>query len=314
MDVLSDILDALRFRSCLYYTTDFRPPWGVAVPAYRNVARFHLVMSGVCWVRVGQDGRARKLDEGDVILIPHGAPHILSDAPDRTPLDVDDVVRDHGLDDQGRLVYGGLDEAAATRMVCGHLEFDEVDHPVLSALPSEIVLCRRDSRPQGWLDSIMRLVAEEARTSRPGGALVLKRLSEVLFVRSVRAWHESVGGDGQGLLAAIADRHVGRSLRAIHARADERWTVDALAREAGLSRTVFAERFRDLVGQSPMHYVTAWRMQRARLLLKESGLSIDRIAFEVGYRSSAAFARVFRRTTGESPGAVRRAASPAELQ
>ena len=170
-----------------------------------------------------------------------------------------------------------------------------------------------EARPQGWLDSILRLAAEDVQTARPGGTLLLKRLSEVLFVQGVRAWHRE-GGARHGLLAAIADRHVGRSLRAIHERAEERWTVDALAREAGLSRTVFAERFRELVGQSPMHYVTAWRMQRARLLLKESDFSIDRIAFEVGYRSPAAFARVFRRTTGQSPGSVRRLASRAGLQ
>ncbi len=314
MDVLSDILDALRFRSSLYFTTDFRPPWGVAVPAFHNVARFHLVMSGACWVKVGQDGGPQKLDTGDLILIPHGAPHTLSDQPDRPHLHVDAIMRDHGLDAHGCLVYGGLDDDGATRLVCGHFEFDEVEHPLLNALPSRIVVRSRDCHPQSWLDAILRLVAEETRVARPGAALLLKRLSEVLFVQSVRAWHEEGGGVRHGLLAAIADRHVGRSLRAIHERADERWTVDTLAREAGLSRTVFAERFRELVGQSPMHYVTAWRMQRARLLLKESDFSIDRIAFEVGYRSPAAFARVFRRTTGQSPGAARRTASRAGLQ
>ncbi|MGI9383727.1 MAG: AraC family transcriptional regulator [Methyloligellaceae bacterium] len=308
MDVLSDILNALRFQSCLYFTTDFRPPWGLSVPAYLNVARFHVVMSGACWIRVGADGAPQQLSAGDIILIPHGAPHTLSDVPQRPLVDVNDVLRDHGLDAHGCLVYGGLDEEGATRLVCGHFEFDEVEHSFLNALPSQIVVRNQASRPQSRLDSILRLVAEEARNSRPGGDFVLKRLTEVLFVQTVRTWNSDSDKLGHGLLAAIADRHVGRSLSAIHERADERWTVDTLAREAGLSRTVFAERFRDLVGESPMHYVTSWRMQRARLLLKESDFSIDRIAYEVGYESPASFARVFRRTTGQSPGAVRRAA------
>lgn len=313
MDVLSDILDTLRFRTCFYFTTDFRPPWGVAVPEFGNVARFHLVMSGTCWVRIGHDGTPFPLHEGDLILIPHGAAHILSDVPNGPVLDVGDIVRSHGLDAEGCLVFGGDDLDGATRLVCGHFEFDAGENPLMEALPAQIVLRRKDGATRGWLESILTLVAEEATSGRVGGSFVLKRLTDVLFVQAIRAWHEEQDALERGLLAAIADRHVGRSLRAVHAKTDAPWTVETLAREAGLSRTVFAERFRELVGQSPMTYVTSWRMHRARLLLTESDFSIDRIATEVGYQSPASFARVFRKVIGESPGSVRRASHEASL-
>lgn len=313
MDVLSDILDTLRFRTCFYFTTDFRPPWGVAVPAFGNVARFHLVMSGSCWVRIGQTGTPFQMHQGDLILIPHGAAHVLSDVPNGPVLDVGDIVRDHGLDTNGCLVFGGDNADGATRLVCGHFEFDEGENPLMEALPPQIVLRRQISETHGWLKSILTLVAEEATSGRAGGEFVLKRLTDVLFVQTIRAWHEQQGEHEQGLLAAIADRHVGRSLRAVHEKTEAPWTVETMAREAGLSRTVFAERFRELVGQSPMTYVTSWRMHRARLLLAESDYSIDRIAAEVGYQSPASFARVFRKVTGESPGSVRRASHEASL-
>lgn len=314
MDVLSDILDTLRFRSCLYFTTDFRPPWGVGVPAFSNVARFHLVMSGSLWVSVGGETTAQKLEAGDLILIPHGAPHNLTDAPGRPVINVSDIVREHDLDDAGCLIYGGSEEEGSARLVCGHFEFDEGAYPFLGALPAKIIVRRNESTVQGWLDSLLELVTREVQSGRHGGDFVLKRLTEILFVQTVRNWQESGEDVHIGLLSAISDRHVGRSLTALHKNTEAPWTVESLAREAGLSRTAFSERFRKLVGQSPMHYVTAWRMQRARLLLKESDFSIDQIAVEVGYQSPASFARTFRKITGNTPGAIRRAANQAELR
>ena len=314
MDVLSDILDTLRFRSALYFTTEFRPPWGVAVPRYSNVARFHLVMDGACWVRVGNEKAADKLVTGDLVMIPHGAAHTLCDRPDGSTEDVGAIMQTHNLDEDGCLVYGGGSRDGAARLVCGHFEFDETDNFFVDAMPSKVVIRRGNSTVHSAIDSVLALVAAEARSGRDGSQFVLKRLTEILFIQSVRHWHDHEAKAEMGLLSAIADRHIGRSLRAVHAATQANWTVESMAREAGLSRTAFAERFRRLVGQSPMSYVTAWRMQRARLLLKESDFSIDRIAVEVGYQSPASFARVFRKITGQSPGAVRREQEDAHPQ
>lgn len=306
MDVLSDILDTLRFRSAIYFTTDFRPPWGVGVPSFSNVARFHLVMGGECWVRVEAEKTAEKLEPGDLVMIPHGAAHTLCDRADGKIVDVGDIMQTHDLDEDGCLVYGGESEEGATRLVCGHFEFDETDNLFIGAMPSKIVIRRDETAVTTAIDALLALVAAEARSASHGSQFVLKRLTEILFIQTVRHWHERTAAQQPGLLSAISDRHIGRSLKAVHAETQAPWTVETMAREAGLSRTAFAERFRKLVGQSPITYLTAWRMQRARLLLKESDFTIDRIAVEVGYQSPASFARVFRKSTGQSPGSVRR--------
>ena len=209
MDVLSDILNTLRFRSCVYFTTDFRPPWGLAVPAFRKVARFHLVMSGECWIRVGVQAEPHRLRAGDFMLIPHGAPHLMSDRPDREFADVDGVIRERGLDDHGTLVYGGPDDENATRLVCGHFEFDEIEHPLPAALPAQIIVRDAQAQMHDWLDMLLRLISSEAKARRPGSEFVLKRLTEVLFIQAVRTWAESSEGAREGLFAAIRDRHIG---------------------------------------------------------------------------------------------------------
>ena len=270
MDVLSDILDTLRFKSAIYFTTDLRKPWGLAVPDYGNVARFHLVTAGECWVRVGSTTQSICLDTGDLVLIPHGAAHILSDEAGRNAVDVGEIMDTHPLSDEGCLVYGGASAEGATRLVCGHFEFDETDNLFVDAMPAMIVMRRGDAEAAGSIDAVLTLVAAEARASGHGREFVLKRLTEILFIQVVRSWHGREAATAAGLLSAISDRHIGRSLKAVHKATDANWTVEGLAREAGLSRTAFAERFRKLVGQAPMTYLTAWRMQRARLLLKES--------------------------------------------
>lgn len=314
MDVLSDILDTLRFRSSLYFTTDFRKPWGVTVPAYSNVARFHLVVSGECWVRLAATGEATRLRSGDLVMIPHGASHVLADTPRREGVAVDDILLQHGVDGDGRLRYGGDDDRSSARLVCGHFEFEDASHLFVNALPASIVARREEAPGLTSIDLLLQLVAGEADAAREGSRFVLKRLAEVLFIQVLRHWHQHDGTSEGGLLSAIRDRHVGRCLKAVHAATDQGWTVEAMAREAGLSRTAFAERFRRLVGQAPMHYLTQWRIQRARLLLQESDLSIERIAAAVGYQSPAAFARAFRKITGQSPGSIRRGAGPAALR
>lgn len=306
MDVLSDILDTIRFRGSLYFSTEFTRPWGVKVPAYRQVARFHLVARGRCWVSVEGQSDAVPLEAGDLVLIPHGAAHLLRDDPKTACRTVDEVVKAAGFTGEGALVYGGEDGGGATRLVCGHFEFDTgFEHPFLSRLPPALVVRWENAVQDSPLEHVFRFITREIGEGQPGQAAVVRRLSEVLFVQAVRFWARDTEAD-QGLLAALAQPGLSEALVAIHSDPAASWTLDSLSRRAAMSRTLFAERFRDIVGATPHQYLTLWRMQRARRLLADSPFSLTRIANEVGYESAPSFSRVFKRSVGESPGAYRR--------
>ena len=328
MDVLSEVLSSLDLRGTLYFSTEFRPPWGVRVPRFERVARFHLNLRGDCWV--GVEGiEPVLLEAGDLVLVPHGAEHTLAGTPDAVCLSVDEVVERAGFKGRGALVYSGRvdleqdraaegtddlpgpDRGNPTRLVCGHFSFDDsAGHPLLDQLPPLLVIRHDDaaSASRMELEEIFRIITREVRDGRPGSDAVVHRLSEVLFIQSVRVWAQRQEHD-QGLMAALLDRHLGTSLEAFHERPEHRWTVEELALAGGLSRTVFAERFREVVGLSPMHYATSWRLRRARKLLETKGLTLDAVAQEVGYESTAAFSRAFKKQVGQSPGAYRRVAS-----
>lgn len=307
MDVLSDILDALRLRGTLYFSTEFRRPWGVRVPSYRRVARFHLVVRGTCWVRVIGTEEPVLLEAGDLILIPHGAEHVLADTPDTPCRTVEEVVEAAGFTGEGTLVFGGEDGGGPTRLVCGHFEFDEgLEHPLLAQLPAALVVRWDDAVRDSPLEDAFRFIAHEVQGGRPGHEVVVRRLSEVLFVQAVRFWAERVQPE-RGVLAALADARLGGALAAMHASPSTHWTLESLGRRAAMSRSAFAERFRAIVGETPLQYLTRWRVQHASALLTESRLSLDRIAERVGYESAASLSRAFRKITGTSPGAFRRA-------
>jgi len=308
MDVLSDILSLLRLQGTLYFSTELSSPWGIRVPAFGQVARFHLVVRGRCWVRVG-GSPPLELQSGDLILIPHGSEHILSDEPERPTLTVDEVVERSGFTGRGALVHGGEDCGAPTRLVCGHFAFDrELTHPLVSQLP--------DAVPVQWdrdvlgspLEEVFEFIAHEALEANPGYEAVVKRLSEVLFVQIIHHWHDR-SRPGPGFVAGLKDPQVVRALSAIHDDPAAPWTVESLGREAAMSRTAFAERFREVVGETPHDYLTRWRMLRARHLLRETDRPLDRIARLVGYESAPSFSRAFKKSVGVPPGAYRRTAS-----
>lgn len=308
VDVLSEILDHLRLRGTLYFTTSFTRPWGVRVPRFKRVARFHMVVRGACWIGVGDDERVL-LEAGDLILIPHGAEHVLADAPESPTQTVDEVVERAGFTGTGALVYGGDDETSSpTRLVCGHFEFDErFDHPLLEQLPSSILIRWADRLEGAALEHMFSFIADEVGASRPGHEAVVRRLSEILFVQAVRFWADTT--EPTGVLRALSDPRLAPALQAIHADPADRWTLDRLARKAALGRSAFAARFREMMGTTPHKYVTEWRLQGARRLLTESSLSLERIALQVGYDSAASFSRAFSKDMGTSPGAYRKAAT-----
>jgi AraC family transcriptional regulator, activator of mtrCDE len=300
IDILSDIFDTIRLGGTLYFRTDFSPPWAITVPAYAQAARFHLVIQGHCHVRLAS-GRGLNIGPGDLVLIPRGQGHVLADSVGRTPAPLEQVIQESGFDGTGAFVIGKGDPQATTQMVCGHLSFSQgADHPLLRALPEVLVMTPADRDRHPLLDDSLRLVARRALADAPGAAASISRLSEVIFIEAVQASIERHPPLAQ-VMNAMTDHQIGRALELVHKAPSDPWSVDSLAKAIGMSRSRFAERFTELVGVTPMAYVTEWRLQKALARLSRKEVSIKEIAVAAGYQSSAAFARAFAQRFGISP-------------
>lgn len=302
-DVLDDVLDALHVTGALYFRAEFSAPFGVGVPAYSGAARFHVCLQGRCSIAVDGVERPQRMEEGDLIVVPHGRAHILGDRPGGACVPLDDALRDAGYDDGGLLAYGGGGDRVV--LVCGHFAFEQrILHPLLDALPPLLHFAADETRDYRWLDHAMRFVDDEARADRPGGAAVVSRLAELLFIQVLRAWIER-DGERIGPISAIRDPRLGRALRGLHERPARAWTVAMLARLAGMSRTSFAALFHERVGVAPMQYLARWRIEKAKVALRSASGGVAEIAEAVGYQSESAFCRAFKRHVGVAPGAYR---------
>ena len=306
MDLIDDVLSTLNLKGALYFRTDFSGAWGVAVPECKGAARFHLVIQGRCHVRLGT-GETVTLGPGDLILIPAGRAHELSDEAGRETPPLESVLDDVGYAGEGVLVVGEGDPKASTQMVCGHFTFRSgADHPLLRALPGHLVFSAADRAREPILDETLRLITQRIFETRAGSKAAVVRLSEAAFIELIRA-SAAQHGDLAAILAAFEDRQIARALKCIHERASAPWTVESLAREAGMSRSRFAERFRDLLSLSPMAYLSEWRLQKALAMLDGARVSVQEIAAEAGYQSPAAFTRAFAGRFGVPPTEYRRA-------
>ncbi len=305
IDVLSDIFETIRLRGTLYFRTDYSPPWAITVQEYAKAARFHLVVQGRCHVAL-PSGRTADIGPGDLILIPRGQTHVLADSAERRPAPLEQVMRESGYDGRGAFALGHGDPKASTQMVCGHFDFSEgADHPLLRALPEVIVMTPADRARQPLLDDTLRLVARRAFSDTLGAAAAISRLSEVFFIEVVRASIQQ-SPELSRVLEAMTDPQIGRALELIHKDASRQWTVESLASELGMSRSRFAERFSELMGEGPMSYLADWRLQRALVLLGRPHVNVQTVAAKVGYLSAAAFTRAFAQKFGAPPSDFRR--------
>lgn len=306
MDPLSDLLDLIELRGALYFRTSFTPPWSVAVPPLRRAARFHLAVQGRCWVAVGDKATAQ-IDPGDLVIIPNGAGHVLSDREGAEPVALDSVVKKSGFSGDGVLVFGGDDPVARpTQLVCGHFTFaEETRHPLFEALPEMLVVTAEMRAQNSWLDDIMRLIARRMFSGAPGSAASVKRLSEAMFVEALKACAGQAAAL-EGVVGALTDPRISRSLALMHRAPEAEWTIEKIAGEIGMSRSRFAELFNAMMGCAPMSYLAELRLQKAMSLLKRSPEPVQRVAAIVGYRSPAAFARAFAERYGLTPSQVRR--------
>lgn len=310
MDLLSDILNLMKLSGTLYFRTAFTAPWGVDVPPFQNVARFHYAHRGRCFVRVAGEAHPVALEQGDLVIVPHGARHVLSDPVDADAPTVDRVVAESGFTGRGALVWGAPDGGHETQLICGHFAFDPgARHRLIDALPAYIHIRDYGGTAPDWLDSTLRIIAAEAGQGAGqqnlGGDLIALKLSEIIFTQAIRKFLATDGADRPGL-AGFADARISRALEAIHADPAGDWTVEGLARVAGMSRTAFASRFNTLVADPPLAYLTDWRMQLARRLLLDSDLPMIDVAERTGYKSEASFGRVFKKHFDMPPAGFRR--------
>ncbi|WP_201189000.1 AraC family transcriptional regulator [Pseudomonas fluorescens] len=314
MDALSQTLRVVRLVGAIFINARFTAPWCYQSPRAdtaapflepdaERVVIFHLITEGQCYVELGDDPPMR-LSAGDVVLFPQGDAHRMSSRPGLKPANsarLDEILARRPR----QLSYGGGGEVS--RLVCGYLACDtRLAGMLLNGLPAIVRVNVRDSNAGKWLESSVRYALAEARSPRPGGEGVLAKLAEVLFIEVLRLYMHQQGEGRTGWLAGVGDRIVGTALNALHKKPCHSWTLEELARTAGTSRSVLAERFQQLVGISPMQYLTQWRMLLAANLLRSSNSSLLRIAEEVGYQTDTAFSRAFRREFGAPPAAWRR--------
>jgi len=315
MDALSETLRVVRLVGAIFIQGRFTAPWCYQSPSAdtcapflepgaERVVIFHLITEGECFVELGDDAPVR-LTAGDAVIFPQGHAHRMCSEPGLPPAQ-GGARLDALLTRRPRqLVYGG--GGVATRLVCGYLACDaRPARMLLAGLPPLVRVNVRGSNAGMWLEASLRYALAEARSPRPGGAGVLAKLSEVLFIEVLRLYMNEQSDERTGWLAGLSDRIVGAALNALHARPAHAWTLEELARESGTSRSVLAERFQELVGTAPMQYLTQWRMLLAANLLARSDAPLARIAEDVGYQTDTAFSRAFRREYGAPPAAWRR--------
>ena len=304
-DPLGEALHFLRMNGAFYCRSELTEPWGMTLPPMPDYLWFHVVTSGRAWVDV-REGEATLLMPGELGLVPHGAGHRIRSEPGVPAPDVLELERRLISDRYELLRAGG--GGAPTTLICGAVRFD---HPaarnVVDILP-EILHVDGSRSPLGErLQSTLRLMAAEARELHPGGEAVITRLGDILVIQAIRSWIETDPTARTGWLGALRDDQIGRAIALIHKDPARPWTVASLAHEVAMSRSAFAARFTELVGEPAMQYATRWRMHVALTALKDDGATVAEVAARLGYRSEAAFARAFKRVIGAPPGAVRRA-------
>jgi AraC-like DNA-binding protein len=324
-DTLSDVLRSVRLRGAVFYCLSYGEEWaveapsaqelaGTVIPGAEHVMEYHVITKGSGWAAIVGEPPVR-IEAGDVIMFPHGDPHVLSSAPGIKPLRLAPEWVYETRDEPKPIPivfhtvhefsYGAAAPESPVNLACGFLGCDlRPFNPLIGTLPRLLHV------PAGgagaWTSQVMQQAVHESQNRRPGGDAVLERISEMMFVDAVRRYVERLPEASTGWLAGLRDRHVGRALALMHENPARAWTVDVLADEIALSRSAFYERFVRLIGQPPMQYLAQWRMQAAANLLRGSHAPVASIALDVGYESEAAFARAFKRLVGTPPATWRR--------
>jgi AraC-like DNA-binding protein len=301
-DALTDLLGTLRVRSTVYCLSELREPWGFEVDG-ASVAKFHLVLAGECWLHVAGHEPVQ-LRAGDLVILPRGERHVMGDRPGSPATSLDLIVADHPPDADARLTYGGA--GALTRLLCGGFVLDDpAPEALIGLLPSVLRLDSRSADITTWLEPVFALIRQEAETSAPGAQAIFAKLADVFLSQALRTY--LAGAEQAGLLIPrqAIDAAIAQALAALHDQPAVNWTLAELAGQAGMSRTMFAARFRAAVGESPMRHLAKIRLGQAAWYLTTSRLSVEAIARHTGYGTNASLSKAFKREFGCSPGQYR---------
>jgi len=272
-----------------------RPSGKTMPPA--DLAHFAMLSRGNCWLNVEGIEEPIPLTGGDCFLLARGTSIVLRDSPRTRPKW---TFREIGARANGNVALCG--GGAPTTIVCGALSFDEASlKPITQLLPTFILMKADQARTLALHNTVQALASEMAEQA-PGSEVVATRLAEILVIQLLRAHIASEPSRSKGWLRAVFDPQLGTALSALHDKVDAPWTVESLAESAGMSRSAFAARFKELLGQTPLEYVTEWRMQKAMQLLEQRDKKLIDIARSVGYESDAAFSKAFKRVVGANPG------------
>ena len=317
MDPFDDVVSAMSVASSLYVRFRMTAPWGVAFDTGYQ-ARLMMIAEGNGWLLAAGD-KPRRVAKGDCLIIKEGTRFALADAPDSRIVDCGELfVRLPDFSPEtgfttipDRTVHHG-GNGALMEIVSARLSFDPVAAEPLLALLPDLLHVRLIDGDLALLEATLQLIGLETRGDGLGADLAVERLTDVLFIQTIRAWAAADGSQAGGWLAALRHRALARVIRTVHSDIARDWTVDEMARVAGVSRSSFAQSFRSVLGETPLSYVTRWRMYRAKILMRK-GATLAEIAIRVGYESDTALSRAFRRVEGLAPGEWRKNLSDARL-
>jgi AraC-like DNA-binding protein len=304
----------MRLSGGIYLDCDFSDPWCVTasaigpdevgltgMPFPAHVIAYHYVTRGRLYLQLGQDQVC--VEGGQIVVFPSNDGHKLGSDLNLEPISAKQLVQPPADGKLARIDHGG--GGPVTHIMCGFLGTETPNAPVMKILPRILKLPVDDGASGAWIASSLRFAAHEMAAGRPGSPAILAQLAECLFMEAVRRYADTLPANERGWLAGLRDPVVGRALSLLHERLDAGWTADELARQIGLSRSAFADRFTRIIGEPPMRYLVRQRMHLAAQRLRSSHEPVARIAFEVGYESETAFNRAFKREIGVPPVAWR---------
>jgi len=314
MDAFSQILSGVHLTGAVFFSAEFSAPWGLSTPTAKAMAAtaglgaehlvlYHLVIEGGAVIELF-DGHRTELSAGDIVVFPHGDPHHMFYGSGKLPYPNYGISAKIKSRDLSPLRAGGGGDTS--RFVCGYMSCDpHLSRPILQGLPPVFKVNIRTDPSGRWLENSILHLVDEAASGRIGSDAMLAKLSEALFVDTLRRYVSSLPEQQTGWLTGVRDPVVGKSLGLLHSRIAHPWTIESLADEVGISRSALVQRFRRYLSEPPMAYLTRWRLQLAARSLERTARGVAEIAAEVGYESEAAFNRAFKREFGQPPGRYR---------